>query len=156
MPGGADWRVRERADRGRRTPSGVPILPVDVNHSHPGHTLERTTSGTWGVRAALSAVRGITDQECACIAAGRPYTLPDGPVATGRPDAAHCRTPRPHRRPRRPPRRAPDPAGPAPVARRIRCGGACARWAEVFDDGPGLSTCRWRCSWPWCSAGRRT
>ncbi|MYS86581.1 DNA polymerase III subunit alpha [Embleya scabrispora] len=52
----------------------VPILPVDVNHSHPGHTVEQTGDGTWGVRLALSAVRGITDEECARIDAGRPYT----------------------------------------------------------------------------------
>ncbi|MFI1585773.1 DNA polymerase III subunit alpha [Embleya sp. NPDC020630] len=53
---------------------GVPILPVDVNRSRPHHALERTGDGTWGVRLALSAVRGITDEECARIAAGRPYT----------------------------------------------------------------------------------
>jgi len=52
----------------------VPILPVDVNHSRPGHTVEQTDDGTWGVRLALSAVRGITDEECGRIAAGRPYT----------------------------------------------------------------------------------
>jgi len=52
----------------------VPILPVDVNHSRPGHTVEQTDDGTWGVRLALSAVRGITEEECARIDAGRPYT----------------------------------------------------------------------------------
>ncbi|WP_331738258.1 DNA polymerase III subunit alpha [Embleya sp. NBC_00896] len=52
----------------------VAILPVDVNRSESGHTVERIGDGTWGVRLALSAVRGITEEECARIAAGRPYT----------------------------------------------------------------------------------
>ncbi len=52
---------------------GVPILPVDVNHSHPQHRVEQTEQG-WGVRLALTAVKGITEAEAARLAAGQPYT----------------------------------------------------------------------------------
>ncbi|MEV5988985.1 DNA polymerase III subunit alpha [Streptomyces sp. NPDC052051] len=58
------------ADARRR---GVPVLPVDINRSGTRHTVERTDEGRWGVRLALSAVRGISDAECARIEAGRPY-----------------------------------------------------------------------------------
>ncbi|CAG6399145.1 DNA polymerase III subunit alpha [Streptomyces cocklensis] len=58
------------ADARRR---GVPVLPVDVNHSRPEHTVERAAGDRWGVRLALSGVRGISTDECARIAAGQPY-----------------------------------------------------------------------------------
>jgi error-prone DNA polymerase len=51
----------------------VPVLPVDVDHSTAEHTVERAGNGRWGVRLALSGVRGISAEECARIAAGRPY-----------------------------------------------------------------------------------
>ncbi|MEV7676970.1 DNA polymerase III subunit alpha [Streptomyces sp. NPDC088341] len=63
------------ADARRR---GVPLLPVDVNHSTAEHTVARTDGERWGVRLALSAVHGISEEECARIAAGQPYgSLPD-------------------------------------------------------------------------------
>ncbi|WP_217226141.1 DNA polymerase III subunit alpha [Streptomyces anulatus] len=52
---------------------GVPILPVDVDTSRSAHSVEPTTNG-WGVRLALSTVRGITEAESARIEAGQPYT----------------------------------------------------------------------------------
>ncbi|BBA96474.1 putative DNA polymerase III alpha subunit [Actinacidiphila reveromycinica] len=52
---------------------GVPVLPVDVNRSRPEHVVERAGDGRWGVRLALSGVRGIGEEECARIAAGQPY-----------------------------------------------------------------------------------
>jgi error-prone DNA polymerase len=55
---------------------GVPVLPVDVNRSRPEHTIEPTGPGQWGVRLALSGVRGITDAESARIAAAQPYHSP--------------------------------------------------------------------------------
>ncbi|TXJ71500.1 DNA polymerase III subunit alpha [Streptomyces lavendulae] len=58
------------ADARRR---GVPVLPVDVNRSAARHTVEKTDGDRWGVRLALSAVRGIGEQECARIEAGQPY-----------------------------------------------------------------------------------
>lgn len=68
------------ADARRR---GVPVLPVDVNRSTAKHTVERldeartdeeqTDGGRWGVRLALSEVRGISADECARIEAGQPY-----------------------------------------------------------------------------------
>ncbi|WP_329389457.1 DNA polymerase III subunit alpha [Streptomyces sp. NBC_01716] len=58
------------ADARRR---GVPLLPVDVNHSRTEHTVERTEGERWGVRLALSAVRGISEEEYARIEEGQPY-----------------------------------------------------------------------------------
>ncbi|BDH10534.1 DNA polymerase III subunit alpha [Streptomyces hygroscopicus] len=52
----------------------VPVLPVDVNHSRAAHTVEAVEDGTWGVRLALSAVKGISDDQVERIAAGQPYT----------------------------------------------------------------------------------
>ena len=52
---------------------GVPVLNVDVNHSHAQHSIEQTEQG-WGVRLALSTVKGISEQEIARLAAGQPYT----------------------------------------------------------------------------------
>lgn len=58
------------ADARRR---GVPLLPVDVNGSRAEHTVERAQDGRWAVRLALSGVHGISEDECARIAEGRPY-----------------------------------------------------------------------------------
>ncbi|WP_335982256.1 DNA polymerase III subunit alpha [Streptomyces sp. CA2R106] len=58
------------ADARRR---GVPVLPVDVNRSRPEHVVERAEDERWGVRLALSGVRGISEEECARISAGQPY-----------------------------------------------------------------------------------
>lgn len=52
---------------------GVPVLPVDVNRSDATHRIE-LVSGAWGVRIALSQVRGISGAELTRITAGRPYT----------------------------------------------------------------------------------
>ncbi|MBT2392467.1 DNA polymerase III subunit alpha [Streptomyces sp. ISL-1] len=52
----------------------VAVLPVDINHSKTVHTIEQAPDGTWGVRLALSRVRGISEAEVARIAAGQPYT----------------------------------------------------------------------------------
>ncbi len=52
---------------------GVPILPVDVNRSLQEHVVERAGGDLWGVRLALAGVHGISEDECARIAAGRPY-----------------------------------------------------------------------------------
>ncbi|MFE2693606.1 DNA polymerase III subunit alpha [Streptomyces mirabilis] len=51
----------------------VAVLPVDINHSRASHTIERTPDGTWGVRLALSGVRGISTEETKRIVAGQPY-----------------------------------------------------------------------------------
>ncbi|WP_307825801.1 DNA polymerase III subunit alpha [Streptomyces sp. MBT33] len=51
---------------------GVPVLPVDVNHSRARHGVEQTEQG-WAVRLAFSTVKGITDAEAARLAAGQPY-----------------------------------------------------------------------------------
>ncbi|MFJ2178767.1 DNA polymerase III subunit alpha [Streptomyces sp. NPDC087851] len=58
------------ADARRR---GVPLLPVDVNHSTTRHTVERTDGERWGVRLALTAVHGISQEEATRIDEGRPY-----------------------------------------------------------------------------------
>ncbi|MDQ0938533.1 DNA polymerase III subunit alpha [Streptomyces sp. V1I1] len=52
----------------------VAVLPVDINHSKPTHTIEQAPDGTWGVRLSLSGVRGINEGEVSRIAAGQPYT----------------------------------------------------------------------------------
>lgn len=52
---------------------GVPILPVDVNRSRPGHSVEQTPQG-WGVRLAFATIKDITAAETARLAAGQPYT----------------------------------------------------------------------------------
>ncbi|MFS1303378.1 DNA polymerase III subunit alpha [Streptosporangium longisporum] len=64
------WAPRVLIHDARR--HGVRILPVDVNASRPSHSVERTDGG-WGVRLALSMVRGITGPESARIAEGRPF-----------------------------------------------------------------------------------
>ncbi|MHA5051651.1 DNA polymerase III subunit alpha [Streptomyces sp. SD15] len=65
------WPKRVLVSDARRR--GVPILPVDVNHSRATHTVEQTADRQWGVRLALSAVHGISEEECARIEAGQPY-----------------------------------------------------------------------------------
>ncbi|GAA4925904.1 DNA polymerase III subunit alpha [Streptomyces coeruleoprunus] len=58
---------------------GVPVLPLDVNRSGVAHRIELVsgspsgTSGTWGLRLALSDVHGISEAEAARIEAGQPY-----------------------------------------------------------------------------------
>jgi error-prone DNA polymerase len=52
---------------------GVPVLPVCVNSSVTGYRVERVGDGRWGVRLSLAGVRGISEEECARIEAGRPY-----------------------------------------------------------------------------------
>lgn len=51
---------------------GVPVLPVDISHSHTEHRVEQTPTG-WGVRLALSTVKGISEEESARICAHQPY-----------------------------------------------------------------------------------
>ena len=52
---------------------GVPVLPVDVNHSRGQHSVEQTDKG-WGVRLAFSTIKGISEAETARLVAGQPYT----------------------------------------------------------------------------------
>ncbi|NJA59585.1 DNA polymerase III subunit alpha, partial [Streptomyces sp. NEAU-H3] len=64
------------ADARRR---GVPILPVDVNHSAPAHRIELVSedgppAARWGVRLGLSDVHGMSEAEGERIAAAQPYT----------------------------------------------------------------------------------
>ncbi len=65
------WPKRVIVSDARRR--GVPVLPVDVNRSGTEHVVERVEDERWGVRLALAGVRGIGEDECARIAAGRPY-----------------------------------------------------------------------------------
>jgi len=65
------WPKRVLVSDARRR--GVPVLPVDINRSKVKHTVERTDGERWGVRLALSAVHGISEQECARIEEGQPY-----------------------------------------------------------------------------------
>ncbi len=51
----------------------MPLLPVDVNRSQVKHTVEKIDGERWGVRLALSAVHGISEDECARIEEGQPY-----------------------------------------------------------------------------------
>ncbi|MBA0050574.1 DNA polymerase III subunit alpha [Streptomyces sp. AJS327] len=64
------------ADARRR---GVPVLPLDVNHSGASYRIElESESGVWGIRLALSEVRGISEAAAERIAAEQPYaSLPD-------------------------------------------------------------------------------
>ncbi|MET7695254.1 DNA polymerase III subunit alpha [Streptomyces sp. NPDC005483] len=52
---------------------GIPVLPVDVNHSRGQHSVEQTDQG-FGVRLAFSTVKGITEAETSRLVAGQPYT----------------------------------------------------------------------------------
>ncbi|MFI0020036.1 DNA polymerase III subunit alpha [Streptomyces griseus] len=65
------WPARVIVADARR--HDVPVLPVDINASKAQYAVERTGSG-WGVRISLSTVHGISDDEVARIAEGRPYT----------------------------------------------------------------------------------
>ncbi|MGW7003665.1 DNA polymerase III subunit alpha [Streptomyces sp. NPDC054933] len=65
------WPMRVIVSDARRF--GVPVLPVDVNASRAAHSVEKTNQG-WGVRLALSTVRGINDAETTRIEVGQPYT----------------------------------------------------------------------------------
>ncbi|MFC5199450.1 DNA polymerase III subunit alpha [Streptomyces kaempferi] len=65
------WPKRVLVSDARRR--GVPLLPVDVNRSQVKHTVEKIDGEQWGVRLALSAVHGISEDECARIEGGRPY-----------------------------------------------------------------------------------
>ncbi|MFD3524042.1 DNA polymerase III subunit alpha [Streptomyces sp. NPDC058653] len=65
------WPKRVLVSDARRR--GVPLLPVDVNRSGAEHTVERTEDERWGVRLALSAVHGISEEEYTRIDEGQPY-----------------------------------------------------------------------------------
>ncbi|MEU5240965.1 DNA polymerase III subunit alpha [Streptomyces lydicus] len=65
------WPTRVLVAEARR--HGVPVLPVDINQSRPTHQIEKTTDGTWAVRLALTAVKGISEDQVTRIAAGQPY-----------------------------------------------------------------------------------
>jgi error-prone DNA polymerase len=52
---------------------GVPILPLDVNRSAPHWQIEPGHGGMYGIRVALSQVKGISGAEVQRIVAGRPY-----------------------------------------------------------------------------------
>ncbi|MEV7321103.1 DNA polymerase III subunit alpha [Streptomyces sp. NPDC093970] len=65
------WPKRVLVSDARRR--GVPVLPVDVSRSRVRHTVEKADGDRWGVRLALSAVHGISEDECARIEAGQPY-----------------------------------------------------------------------------------
>ncbi|WP_405784461.1 DNA polymerase III subunit alpha [Streptomyces sp. NBC_01378] len=64
------WPMRVIVADARR--HGVPVLPVDVSRSRPEHQVEATANG-WGVRLALSTVKGMSENEEARIAAHQPY-----------------------------------------------------------------------------------
>ncbi len=51
---------------------GVPVLPVDVQHSAVDYRVEKH-DGRWGLRLALADVQGIHDSEAARIAAAAPF-----------------------------------------------------------------------------------
>ena len=65
------WPKRVLVSDARRR--GVQVLPVDVNRSRATHTVEQSEGGQWGVRLALSAVHGISKEECGSIEEGQPY-----------------------------------------------------------------------------------
>ncbi|MFE4667790.1 DNA polymerase III subunit alpha [Streptomyces sp. NPDC056716] len=65
------WPKRVLVSDARRR--GVPVLPVDVNRSRVKHTVEKADGDQWGVRLALSAVHGISADECARIEESQPY-----------------------------------------------------------------------------------
>nr|WP_255622308.1 DNA polymerase III subunit alpha [Tessaracoccus sp. OS52] len=51
---------------------GVAVLGLDVNRSHGAYRTERVGEG-WGIRLALSDVKGISETEVERIVAGQPY-----------------------------------------------------------------------------------
>ena len=53
---------------------GIPILPLDINHSTAAWQTEAAPGGDHGIRVALSEVKGISEAEVARIVAGRPYS----------------------------------------------------------------------------------
>ncbi|WP_019066198.1 DNA polymerase III subunit alpha [Streptomyces hokutonensis] len=65
------WPKRVLVSDARRR--GVQVLPVDINRSKVKHVVEMTEQEEWGVRLALSGVRGIGEEECARIEEGQPY-----------------------------------------------------------------------------------
>ncbi|MFD4526406.1 DNA polymerase III subunit alpha [Streptomyces sp. NPDC058470] len=65
------WPKRVLVSDARRR--GVQVLPVDINRSKVKHTVEKTDGEQWGARLALSAVHGISEEECARIEQGQPY-----------------------------------------------------------------------------------
>lgn len=65
------WPKRVLVADARR--GGVQVLSVDVNRSRVRHTVEKADGEQWGVRLALSAVHGISEDECARIEEGQPY-----------------------------------------------------------------------------------
>lgn len=52
---------------------GVPVLPVDVQHSSAHYRVEALPDGRLGLRIALADIHGITDDEAARITAQQPY-----------------------------------------------------------------------------------
>ncbi|MFH8736789.1 DNA polymerase III subunit alpha [Streptomyces sp. NPDC017964] len=65
------WPMRVIVADARR--HGVPVLAVDVSRSQEAHRVEATDRG-WGVRLALSTVKGMSEAEAARIAAHQPYS----------------------------------------------------------------------------------
>ncbi|MFD9519722.1 DNA polymerase III subunit alpha [Streptomyces sp. NPDC059979] len=65
------WPPRVIVSDARR--HGIPVLPVDINHSAAEHRIEQTAGEVWGVRLSLSSVRGISADQVARIAGGQPY-----------------------------------------------------------------------------------
>ncbi|MEU6680959.1 DNA polymerase III subunit alpha [Streptomyces sp. NPDC046925] len=68
------WPMRVIVADARR--HGVPVLPVDISRSRAEHRIEATGTGGrsgWGVRLALSTVKGISEAEAARIAEHQPY-----------------------------------------------------------------------------------
>ncbi|MEU7340375.1 DNA polymerase III subunit alpha [Streptomyces sp. NPDC007074] len=64
------WPRRVIVSDARR--HGVPILPVDVNHSRAQHSVEQTENG-FGVRLAFTTVKGISEAEVGRLVDGQPY-----------------------------------------------------------------------------------
>lgn len=64
------WPMRVIVADARR--HHVPVLPVDVSRSHTAHRVEATETG-FGVRLALSTVKGMSEAEAARIAEHQPY-----------------------------------------------------------------------------------
>ncbi|WP_416966937.1 OB-fold nucleic acid binding domain-containing protein, partial [Streptomyces sp. 4F14] len=63
----------------------VPILPLDVNASDTAYRIELVSDDVYGVRLALSDVRGMSDAEARRITEGRPYAALDDFVTRARP-----------------------------------------------------------------------
>ncbi|MGW6202210.1 DNA polymerase III subunit alpha [Streptomyces sp. NPDC055089] len=65
------WAKRVIVSDARR--HQVPVLPVDVSQSSVAYRVEATADG-WGVRLALSEVKGMSEAEAQRIAAHQPYS----------------------------------------------------------------------------------